>query len=222
MKVKGLKRRKLDNVALAFPAATGKRDSRVFRIYCLLKENVDKRVLQESVTEALNKYPLFGSVLKRGNFWYYFEKSGMVPEVKEEERIPCGYMYEKGREKLLCSVTYGKKRINLEIFHALTDGTGAIEFLSEIVKIYLEKAHGVENRTSENKAASISEQEEDSFSRYYSREKQEKKKRRSRPAFLIKKFRLPPFGCRCPASASLSPCGSSRSAPSIHSARFRW
>lgn len=190
MKVKGLKRRKLDNVALAFPAATGKRDSRVFRIYCLLKENVDKRALQESVTEALNKYPLFGSVLKRGNFWYYFEKSGMVPEVKEEERIPCGYMYEKGREKLLCSVTYGKKRINLEIFHALTDGTGAIEFLSEIVKIYLEKAHGVENRTSENKAASISEQEEDSFSRYYSREKQEKKKRRSRPAFLIRSKRV--------------------------------
>ena len=30
--------RKLDNAALAFPAVTGKNDTRVFRFYCELKE----------------------------------------------------------------------------------------------------------------------------------------------------------------------------------------
>ena len=32
--------RKLDNAAQAFPAATGKKDTRVFRLYCELKEDV--------------------------------------------------------------------------------------------------------------------------------------------------------------------------------------
>lgn len=31
--------RKLDNAAQAFPAATGKKDTRVFRLYCELKED---------------------------------------------------------------------------------------------------------------------------------------------------------------------------------------
>ena len=32
--------RKLDNAAQAFPAATGKKDTRVFRLYCELKEEM--------------------------------------------------------------------------------------------------------------------------------------------------------------------------------------
>ena len=32
--------RKLDNAALAFPAVTGKNDTRVFRFYCELKEEI--------------------------------------------------------------------------------------------------------------------------------------------------------------------------------------
>ena len=32
--------RKLDNAALAFPLVTGKNDTRVFRFYCQLKEEV--------------------------------------------------------------------------------------------------------------------------------------------------------------------------------------
>lgn len=39
--------RKLDNAAQAFPAATGKKDTRVFRLYCELKEDVIEEVLQK-------------------------------------------------------------------------------------------------------------------------------------------------------------------------------
>ena len=41
--------RKLDNAAQAFPAATGKKDTRVFRLYCELKEDVIEEVLQKAV-----------------------------------------------------------------------------------------------------------------------------------------------------------------------------
>ena len=40
--------RKLDNAAQAFPAATGKRDTRVFRFYCQLKEDIQSDLLQNA------------------------------------------------------------------------------------------------------------------------------------------------------------------------------
>ena len=43
--------RKLDNAAQAFPAATGKKDTRVFRLYCELKEDVIEEVLQKAVEQ---------------------------------------------------------------------------------------------------------------------------------------------------------------------------
>ena len=39
--------RKLDNAALAFPAVTGKNDTRVFRFYCELKEEIKEIKKQE-------------------------------------------------------------------------------------------------------------------------------------------------------------------------------
>ena len=37
--------RKLDNAALAFPLVSGKNDTRVFRFYCELKEEIKEETL---------------------------------------------------------------------------------------------------------------------------------------------------------------------------------
>ena len=42
---------------------------------------------------------------------------------------------------LLFQVSYDKNRINFEVYHALTDGTGAMHFLQELVQNYLILAH---------------------------------------------------------------------------------
>ena len=60
--------RKLDNAALAFPAVTGKNDTRVFRFYCELKENVKPELLQAALEKTMEKYPLFQMVLRKGLF----------------------------------------------------------------------------------------------------------------------------------------------------------
>ena len=57
--------RKLDNAALAFPLVTGKNDSRVFRFYCQLKEEVDPDILQKALDQTMEKYPLFKAVLRK-------------------------------------------------------------------------------------------------------------------------------------------------------------
>ena len=65
--------RKLDNAALAFPLVTDKNDTRVFRFYCQLKEEVNSEILQQSLDQTMEKYPLFQAVLRKGLFWFYLE-----------------------------------------------------------------------------------------------------------------------------------------------------
>ena len=131
---KGSHWRKLDNAAKIFPATSNKKDTRVFRFYCELKEPVDGSILQSALDKTIDKYPVFLSVMRKGFFWYYLEKSDLKPKVKEEVDPPCLNLYIRDRKTLLFQVVYYKNRINFEVFHALTDGTGAIQFLKELVK----------------------------------------------------------------------------------------
>ena len=133
--------RKLDNAALAFPAVTNKNDTRVFRFYCMLKEMVDGEVLQKALDRTMDKYPLFQTVLRKGLFWFYLERRDIRPEAKKEERPPCSRLYIPDKKTLLFEVTYHENRINFEVFHALTDGSGAMNFLQELVKNYLQLSH---------------------------------------------------------------------------------
>ena len=68
---------RLDNAAKIVPSTTGGADTRVFRITCELKEDVDPDTLQSAVAVAARDFPHFGSVLKKGLFWYYLDQSGM-------------------------------------------------------------------------------------------------------------------------------------------------
>ena len=47
--------RKLDNAALAFPLVTGKNDTRVFRFYCQLKEEVNGEILQAALDQTIGE-----------------------------------------------------------------------------------------------------------------------------------------------------------------------
>ena len=129
--------RKLDNAALAFPAVTGKNDTRVFRFYCELKEEIKEENLQEALERTLEKYPLFRAVLRKGLFWFYLERRDIPAVAKKEAGAPCSGLYIPDKKTLLFRVSYYKNRINFEVFHALTDGTGAMHFLMELVKNYL-------------------------------------------------------------------------------------
>lgn len=157
---------KLDNAAKIFPPVSNKKDSKVFRFVCVLKENIDKDILQESVQEALNFFPNFRSILKKGFFWHYLETTDFNPIIKEEKKDICSPIYNKKKKKLLFRVNYYKNRINLEVYHALTDGTGALEFLKTIVHIYISKKHNIEEFNFDYDA-SLNEKSSDSFNKYY-------------------------------------------------------
>lgn len=153
---------KLDNAAKIFPPSTTKNDPKVFRLSATLKEKVDKDILQQAVNKTVNSCPIFKSIIKKGFFWYYLEESKIEPIVTEEQTNPC----EKLNTDLLFQVTYYQKRINLEVYHALTDGTGALEFLKNLVKNYLLIVYPVDNLLNISDL-STAEQENDGFEKYY-------------------------------------------------------
>lgn len=180
--------RSLDNAAKLFSAASSPKDTRVFRFYCELKEEVKEEILQEALNQTIQKYPVFLSVMRKGLFWHYLEKSELRPVVREEYKEPCSSLYVRDKKTLLFEVTYYKKRINFEVFHALTDGTGATEFLRELVKNYLYLIHeeNLEPVELSNQYLTVKDQEDDSFSRYYDPDFPRKKKKKIR-AVQIKK-----------------------------------
>ena len=160
----------------------------MFRFYCELKEEVKEEILQEALNQTIQKYPVFLSVMRKGLFWHYLEKSELRPVVREEYKEPCSSLYVRDKKTLLFEVTYYKKRINFEVFHALTDGTGATEFLRELVKNYLYLIHEEDLEPVElsNQYLTVKDQEDDSFSRYYDPDFPRKKKKKIR-AVQIKK-----------------------------------
>ena len=162
--------RKLDNAAKIFPATSNHRDTRVFRFYFECKDPIDGHALQQALDLNMEKYPLFLSVLRKGVFWFYMEKSDLKPLVKEESELPCLNLYLRDQKTLLFEVTYYKNRINFEVFHALTDGTGAGHFLKELVKNYLLFRYPDANLPDISLTEpdlTVQDQESDSFTKYY-------------------------------------------------------
>lgn len=166
----------LDNAAKIFPGTSNRSDTKVFRFACQLNEPVVQSYLEEATRQTLKEFPIFQTLLKRGLFWYYLEKTGQEAIVREEDKEPCSPMFDKNFKRLLFNVSYYKNRINLEVHHVLTDGTGAIQFLRALVIHYLQNAHQelVELELLTEYDASASEKNDDSFNRYY--EKADKKK----------------------------------------------
>lgn len=172
--------RKLDNAAKVFPATANKSNTKVFRFYCELHEPVEQKYLQEAMEMTLDKYPLFRSVLRQGLFWFYLERNDYTPIVKEERKSPCSMLYTGDKIKYLFRVNYYKNRINFEVFHVLTDGTGATQFLREMVKNYLYlkyKEAGIPEVELTEEDQTYLDHEKDAFTKYYSDDTKNLKKK---------------------------------------------
>lgn len=133
---------KLDNSALMYPIITGEDMTNVYRMTATLKEEINPELLQRALDTVLPKFPGFNSRLRQGMHWYYLEENGKpAPLVKKEDDFPCAYIEASQNRSYLFRVTYFRSRINLEVFHVLSDGTGALYFLKEIVYQYLRYVH---------------------------------------------------------------------------------
>ncbi len=132
-----LKWKRLDNTAKLFPVIASENLSNVFRVSVTLKEMIIPEILRQALEEVLPWFEGFRVRLRRGVFWYYFEMNLRQPSVEKEETYPCQYINPRSHQMFLFRVSYFEKRINLEVFHAITDGMGAMNFLKELTYHYL-------------------------------------------------------------------------------------
>lgn len=181
---------KLDNTANIFPAIAGENMTNVYRISVTLTEKIDPGKLQEALDIVLPKFDGFNVRLRKGVFWLYFEENGKsAPKVMEETNFPCRFIQANHNRSYLFRVTYYNCRINLEVFHVLTDGMGGINFLRELAYQYLRLVHPkLKGETGDCLSQDTSLNREDSFVKNYKKSKPSGFNKEK--AYLIKKEKL--------------------------------
>lgn len=181
--------RRLDNSAKIFPISTGKKYSTVFRLSAVLKEKVNPKVLEEAVNETLDKYGFFKVRMKSGFFWYYLEYNNKKPKIEEEQDYPCKYIDKWRNNNYLFKVTYFENKVNIDIFHSLTDGNSGTMFFKEIIYTYLELMHPELSEDEERKLRKIEYDAEDSYMKNY--DKKAKSNASSKKAYILKGKKIP-------------------------------
>lgn len=128
---------RLDNASNIFLAAMSTIDTKVFRLIGEFRDEIDLGLLQQALDKVYAQYPLYHSVLRRGFFWYYLQRSNIQPQVVRDTLQPCSPLYHFDKKELLFRVIYNGKRVHLELFHVLSDGTGALWFFEYLLKEYV-------------------------------------------------------------------------------------
>ena len=161
---------KLDNAAKIYPAARRKNWSNLFRQSVTLVEAVDIPVLQRALEVTVKRFPSIAARLRRGAFWFYLQQVPQAPEIRGEYSYPLVYMDHQEMRQCAFRVIVHGNRIAVEYFHALTDGSGALIFLKNLVAEYLEQKHGIaipyEYGILDRRELPREEELEDSFPRF--------------------------------------------------------
>ena len=129
---------RLDNAGKIFPYVSKKNFANVFRVSFYLKETVKPDVLQNAVDDLKYRFPTFFVKMRTGIFWYYYEVNERKFEVKKETAFLCSYKSKNKNNGYLLEILYYQNRISIELFHAITDASGALELAKAIVYRYLE------------------------------------------------------------------------------------
>ena len=175
--------RRLDNSAKIFPISAGKKYSTVFRFSAVMKEKVHPKKLEKAVIKTLEEYKSFKVRMKAGFFWYYFEENPKKPIIEKEKEYPCKYINPRTNNNYQFKVTYFENKINIDIFHSLTDGNSGMTFFKEIIYNYLEILHP-EEFNDERTLRKIEYDTEDSYMKNY--DKKSKSNASSQKAYELK------------------------------------
>lgn len=133
---------RLDNAAKIYPAVRTKKWSGNFRVSVTLNENIDPEILQKALDDLRKRIVNLNLELHKGFFWYYFEETDRQVLVEPDSANPCGRIGGKHNKDMPYRVRYYEKRIAIEIFHALADGTGGMIFLKSLTARYLYLKYG--------------------------------------------------------------------------------
>ena len=125
----------IDNTSILFLSLLRPHHSNAFRFSATLDKPVCPEALQEAVNRVCRRYPLVFAALRQDFFQYRQVPVEKPPVVREDP----GMLLPMSREELARSayrVFYRDNTVSVELFHALTDGYGAIATFSAMLVEY--------------------------------------------------------------------------------------
>ena len=130
---------RLDNSADLYPMSITRTTQSLFRLSAEMDSYVDGENLQSALVHVLPRFPTFAVQLRRGLFRYYFDSNDQDPVVFADDGILLKNIDFIKNNRYLFRVCYYKKRISVDFFHGLCDGSAALEFLKSLVYQYLDE-----------------------------------------------------------------------------------
>ncbi|QSX07534.1 hypothetical protein J0B03_06735 [Alkalibacter rhizosphaerae] len=161
---------RLDNIGRLYASIANYRDTTMFRLSAVFKEEVDPAILGAALQNVMPRFPYFATHVKRGIFWYYIEENTEIPVPTEERYFPCMHYQVKKKGNFPFRVLYYKRRLSVEFTHIITDGTGGLIFLQTLIREYvrLMKKETATNEELQRPGKDVlADEVEDSFSKYY-------------------------------------------------------
>jgi NRPS condensation-like uncharacterized protein len=129
---------KMDSAAILYSSLQSEEYSAAYRFSAQMAEEVDPRALQRAIDRTMPRFPGFGMRVCRGFFWYYLEPNRAPgPFLREDVSDPCQPFRFQEDGRWLIRFYYYRRRISVELFHALSDGAGAMEFFRTLLAVYL-------------------------------------------------------------------------------------
>jgi len=130
----------LDNAAKIYPSTASEESPAEFRIAFTLKEPVRLLWLQKALERIMPRFPYFQVYLRRGFFWYYLQRSEVVPKVELLRNVPATIISVKERTSPLIRVSARERTVAVDFSHILTDGNGGTRFLLSLAAEYLRQS----------------------------------------------------------------------------------
>jgi NRPS condensation-like uncharacterized protein len=119
---------------------------------------------------TVRRFPSISARLRKGVFWYYLQALEQAPALREEHSYPLTRMSRREMRKCAFRVIVYENRVALELFHSLTDGSGALVFLKSLIAEYLLQKHGIHVPAEQGVVGRLEEptdgELEDSFQKY--------------------------------------------------------
>lgn len=161
---------RLDNTSNIYPAIRSRNWSFQFRFTATLTEDLDPDVLQTAIYRVTARFPAYSMRLRSGVFWYFLQRIEGGPPVTLDGCCPCEPLRPDENNGFYFRVSYYRKCVSLDSFHALADGTGALSFFKTLLAEYLTLKYQIEvprdHVILDCDAAPNPEEYEDSFRKY--------------------------------------------------------
>lgn len=159
----------LDHAAVIYPPTMNDRAPAFFRLQLTLAESVNLVALKAALEKLARRFPLFHVELRRGAFWYYFERNDAPTQPMADSLYPMQKPEAGKKGAHLYRVRAYHNRLALEVSHVICDGYGGITLFKTLIAEYF-RLCGLDVPCEEGvfdlDAAPSPEEWEDSFARY--------------------------------------------------------